>query len=72
MFGNGETQDRIIRPEFNRSIVMDFLGAKITFDAGFLALREIDERFKVSAPIGRDIDDPPKDLPDCCRLRGLP
>ena len=58
MLGNGEAQDRIIRPEFNRSILMDFLGAKITSDAGFLALREIDERFKVTAPMGREIDDP--------------
>jgi len=58
MLGNGEAQNRIIRPEFNRSIVMDFLGAKITSDAGFLPLREIDERFKVTAPMGREIDDP--------------
>ena len=58
MLGNGEAQDRIIRPEFNRSIVMDFLGAKITSDAGFLALREIDERFKVTAPMWREVDDP--------------
>jgi hypothetical protein len=58
MLGNGEVHDRIIRPEFNRSIVMDFLGTKITSDAGFLALREIDQRFKVTAPMGREIDDP--------------
>ena len=58
MLGNGEIHDRIIRPEFNRSIVMDFLGTKITSDAGFLALREIDQRFKVTAPMGREIDDP--------------
>ncbi len=58
MLGNGEAQNRIIRPEFNRSILIDFLGAKINSDAGFLALREMDERFKVTAPIGREIDDP--------------
>ena len=58
MLGNGEAQDRIIRPEFNRSILMDFLGAKITTDAGFLALREIDERFKVTIPMWREVDDP--------------
>jgi len=58
MLGNGEAQNRIIRPEFNRSIVIDFIGAKITSDAGFLALREIDERLKVTAPIGREADDP--------------
>ena len=43
MLGNGEAQDLIIRPEFNRSILMGFLGAKTTSDAGFLALREIYE-----------------------------
>ncbi|MBW2617693.1 MAG: transposase [Deltaproteobacteria bacterium] len=37
---------------------MDLLGAEITSDAGFQTLREIDERFKVSAPIGREADDP--------------
>lgn len=58
MLSNGEAQNGIIRPEFNRSILIDFLGAKITSDAGFLALREIDERFKVTAPIGCEIDDP--------------
>ena len=58
MFGNGEAQNRIIRPGFNRSILVGFLGAKITSDAGFLALREIDEWFKVTAPIGREADDP--------------
>ena len=58
MLGNGEAQNRIINPEFNRSIRIDFLGAKITSDAGFLTLREIDERFKVMAPLGGDVDDP--------------
>jgi len=58
MLGNGEAQERIIWPEFNRSIIMDFLGAKITSDVGFLALREIDERFKVTAPMGLEVDDP--------------
>ena len=58
MLGNGEAQNRIIRPEFNRSILINFLGAKITSDAGFLSLREIDERFKVIAPIEGEIDDP--------------
>ena len=58
MLGNGEALNRIISPEFNRSIRIDFLGAKITSDAGFLTLREIDERFKVTAPLGDDVDDP--------------
>ena len=32
---NGEDQKEAIRPEFNRSIMMDFQGAKITSDVGF-------------------------------------
>ena len=55
MLGNGEARYGIIRLEFNRSIPMDFRGAKITSDAGFLVLREIDERFKVTAPMGREV-----------------
>ncbi len=58
MHGNGEAQEHIIRPEFNRSILIDFLGAKITSDAWFLVVREIDERFKVTSPMGGEIDDP--------------
>ena len=58
MQGNGESPDRTIKADFNRSIVIDFLGAKITSDAGFLALREIDERFKVMSPMGKEVDDP--------------
>ena len=53
MHGNGEAQEHIIRPEFNRSILIDFLGAKITSDAWFLVVREIDERFQGDIPYGR-------------------
>ena len=47
---NGEDQEQAIRPDFNRSIMMDFKGAKITSDVGFLLLREIDERFGILGP----------------------
>ena len=47
MLNNGESQKEAIRPDFNRSIMMDFQGAKITSDVGFLLLREIDERFGI-------------------------
>lgn len=36
---------------------MDFQGAKITSDTGFLLLREIDERFGILGPIGSDLED---------------
>ncbi len=47
MPGNGEAQKEAIRPDFNKSIVIDFAGAKITSDAGFLLMREVDQRFGI-------------------------
>jgi len=47
MLGNGEAQKEAIRPDFNRSIFIDFAGAKITSDAGFLLMREVDQRFAI-------------------------
>jgi hypothetical protein len=41
----GETQKETIRPDFDKSISIDFQGAKITSDSGFLLLREVDERY---------------------------
>lgn len=52
MHGSGEEQNETIRPEFDRSVMMDFRGAKITSDAGLLLLREPDERFGVLGPWG--------------------
>ena len=45
MLGNGEAQKEAIQPDFNKSIIIDFAGAKITSDAGFLLMREVDQRF---------------------------
>jgi len=39
----GESQKEVIRPDFNRAIMMDFLGARITSDFGFLLIGEIDD-----------------------------
>ena len=36
MLGNGEAEKGAIRPDFNRSISIDFAGARIASDAGFL------------------------------------
>jgi len=57
MVGSGEKEREIIRPEFDRSIVMDFQGAKITSDTGFLLLREVDERFNILGPIESALED---------------
>ena len=41
MLDSGESRKEVIRPDFNRAIRIDFQGAKITSDLGFLLLREI-------------------------------
>ena len=46
MAGVGEKNEPI-HPNFDRSISIDFNGAKITSDTGFLLMREVDERFKL-------------------------
>ncbi|MFC1816343.1 hypothetical protein ACFL0M_10480 [Thermodesulfobacteriota bacterium] len=49
MIENGEAQKDAIRPDFNRSIFIDFSGAKITSDVGLLLMREVDQRFGITA-----------------------
>ncbi len=57
MHGIGEEQNETIRPQFERSITIDFQGAKITSDTGFLLLREIDEGFGILGPIENELED---------------
>jgi hypothetical protein len=57
MVGCGEKERETIRPEFDRSIMIDFQGAKITSDTGFLLMREIDERFGILGPIESELED---------------
>lgn len=57
MLDCGESQKEVIRPDFNRAILIDFQGAKITSDVGFLLMREIDDRFKIIAPMGDCLED---------------
>ena len=47
MLGDGGSQKEALRPNFDRSIMIDFRGAKISSDTGFLLLREMDERFDI-------------------------
>ena len=53
----GESQKEAIRPDFNRAIMIDFQGAKITSDVSFLLLREIDERFRIIDPMKDCLED---------------
>jgi len=57
MYDAGEAEKGVIRPEFNRSMMIDFKGAKITSDVGVLMLREVDERFDIIGPMEDSIDD---------------
>jgi hypothetical protein len=41
MLGCGESQKEAIRPDFNRAIMIDFQGATISSDTGFILLREV-------------------------------
>jgi len=43
MLARGESRKEVIRPDFNRAIMIDFQGAKITSDVGFLLVREMDD-----------------------------
>jgi hypothetical protein len=53
----GERKNSSVMPSFNRTIRIDFRGAKISSDAGVLMLREIDERFNITTPLGDCLDD---------------
>lgn len=39
MLDSGESRKEVIRPDFNRAIMIDFQGVKITSDVGFLLMR---------------------------------
>ena len=54
---DGGSQKEALRPDFNRSILVDFQGAKISSDTGFLLLREMDERFDIIGPMSDCLED---------------
>jgi len=54
---SGESRKEVIRPDFNRAIMIDFQGAKLTSDVGFLLVREIDARFKIIDPMQECLED---------------
>jgi len=53
----GESQKEAIRPDFNRAIIIDFQGAEVSSDTGFILLREIDDCFSIIAPIVDCLED---------------
>ena len=54
---SGESEKEVIRPDFNRSILIDFQGAQISSDVGFIAFREVDERFNILGPMHEALED---------------
>ena len=52
-----ESQRGVSRLDFNRAIMIDFQGATITSDVGFLLVREIDDRFKIIDPMQDCLED---------------
>jgi hypothetical protein len=57
MLDSGESQKEVIRLDFNRAIRIDFQGATIFSDPGFILLREVDERFRIIEPMGDCLED---------------
>jgi hypothetical protein len=57
VLADGESPKEVIRPDFNQAIMIDFQGARITSDTGFLLLREVDERFGILAPMKDCLED---------------
>jgi hypothetical protein len=57
MLDSGESQEKAIRPDFNRAIMIDFQDATISSDTGFILLREVDERFKIIDPMKGCLED---------------
>jgi hypothetical protein len=57
MLASGESRKEVVRPNFNRAIRINFQGAQITSDTGFLLLREIDDHFRIIAPMEECLED---------------
>ena len=55
---SGETQKELFPPDFNRAILIDFQGAKVTSDVGVILLREVDDRFRIIDPMQEFLEDP--------------
>ena len=57
MHPSGESKKAVLKPDFNRSIMMNFQGAKLSSDTGFLLMRELDQRHNILAPITGILED---------------
>ena len=57
MSASGERSKGNLRPNFDRSIMMDFQGAKLSSDTGFILMCELDQRHNVIAPLADALED---------------
>jgi hypothetical protein len=53
----GESKNGVLRPDFDRSLKLEFHGSRITSDAGLIAYRELDEVFDLTASAGESLLD---------------
>ncbi len=57
MHRSGEGKKEVLRPGFDRSIMIDFQGAMLSSDTGFILMRELDQRHNVIAPMADILED---------------
>ena len=53
----GEAQNGILRPDFDRRVMVQFRGSVVTSDAGLLAYRELDDALGLSVSAGDRLAD---------------
>ena len=54
----GDRRKQALRTQFDSRLRLDFLGAKVTTDAGLFAFRELDEGFRLTENASVVLSDP--------------
>ncbi|MCH7889852.1 MAG: transposase, partial [Proteobacteria bacterium] len=53
----GESKDRVLRPDFDRRLKLEFHGSRVTSDAGSLPYRELDDAVGLTEIAGDGLTD---------------